>query len=197
MTDATVTSSNMPRKRRTWRRVGVAAFGAIALALGLIALFTPFVATLAAANTFGVLLIASGVVGVLTMIADWRARGSFWRLLWAIVAIIAGGCVLLHPWPGALTLTVIIGVSLIIQGLLSVGHAFSHRHSESCPWGLMAFGGVLSVVLGGLLLWALPESGLIIPGVFLAVHLISFGLSLTAAAFSKGELSTLAATSGH
>ncbi len=197
MTDATVTSSNnVPRKRRTWRRVGAAGFGAIALALGVIALFTPFVATLAAANTFGILLLGSGVAGVIAMIADWRARGSLWRLLWAIVAIIAGGCVLLHPWPGALTLTVILGASLIAQGLLAVGHAMSHRHSEACPWGLMAFGGALSIVLGGLLLWALPEAGLIIPGVFLAVHLISFGLSLIAAAVAKGELSTLAGTPG-
>jgi uncharacterized membrane protein HdeD (DUF308 family) len=192
MTDApSISSGKSSKKEPSWRRVGVAAFGVIALALGVIALFTPFIATLAATNTLAILLLASGAAGVVTMIADWRARGSFWRLLWAIVAIIAGGCILLHPWPGALTLTVILGASFIVQGALAVGHAASHRHSKGCPWGWMALSGVLSVVLGALLIWALPEAGLVIPGVFLAVNLVSFGMSMMAAAFAKDELSTL------
>jgi uncharacterized membrane protein HdeD (DUF308 family) len=156
--------------------------GALMIAFGVAAAFAPMLATFAASVWFGAAMLAAGVSGLALLIVDWRAKGFAWRLLWSVVAILGGICLLLHPWPGALALTVILGAALIAQGAIAIGHALAHRTHTSCPWGRMALGGVLAIVLGGLLIWALPHSGMIAPGVFLAINLISFGLSLFAAA---------------
>jgi uncharacterized membrane protein HdeD (DUF308 family) len=156
--------------------------GALMIAFGAAAAFAPMLATFAASLWFGAAMLASGVSGLALLIVDWRAKGFVWRLLWSIVAVIGGVCLLVHPWPGALALTFILGAALISQGVIAIGHALAHRSHASCPWGRMALGGVVAIVLGALLIWALPHAGMIAPGVFLAVNLISFGLSLFAAA---------------
>jgi uncharacterized membrane protein HdeD (DUF308 family) len=129
------------------------------------------------------------------LVIDWKAQGFVWRLLWAVIAVIGGLCILIHPWPGALALTLVLGASLMAQGAIGVGHAWAHRRRKNCPWGQMAFASVLSIILGGLLVWALPHAGLIVPGVFLAINLITFGVSLMAVAFTQPRTASFTAGS--
>jgi uncharacterized membrane protein HdeD (DUF308 family) len=184
MTDVPI-ANDTSAKRPVLRRVGLSIYGALLIVFGVAALLAPMLATLAASLSFGALLMASGIVGLAALAFDWRAPAFAWRLLWSIVAIIAGLCILLHPWPGALALTLILGASLIAQGALSIGHAMAHRRHKSCPWGQMAFGGLISILLGALLVWALPHAGMMVPGVFLALHLIFFGVSVMAVGLNK------------
>jgi uncharacterized membrane protein HdeD (DUF308 family) len=159
--------------------------GTLMIAFGVAAAFAPIVATFAASISFGAAMLGAGVSGLALLIVDWQAAGFVWRLLWSVVAVIAGICLLLHPWPGAFALTIILGAALMAQGIAALGNALAHRRHKACPWGRMAFGGVFSLVLGGLLIWALPHLGPVVPGVFLAINLISFGLSLFATSPSR------------
>lgn len=164
-------------------RVMIVIYGVLLLAFGLAALILPMTATFAATLTFSGLLFASGVAGLFASIFDWRAKGFVWRLLWAVIATLGGVCIFFHPWEGAYTLTLVLGAILVVQGLVSLAHALTHRHSQSCPSGWMAASGVITAALGGLLIWALPHTGMMIPGLFLAVSLISFGFSLIGVGF--------------
>lgn len=190
MTDATFTSPLGPTRRALWWRTAVTIYGLLTIVFGVVALLAPLLATLAATVTFGAVLLASGVLGVAMLVVDWQTEAFAWRLAWSAIAIIGGLCILIHPWPGALTLTLVLGASLIAQGLIAVGHAIAHRRSKTCPWGQMAFAGLLSAILGALLVWALPHAGLFVPGVFLAVNLITFGLSLIALVFAKRKVAS-------
>lgn len=181
MTDTTMNPERAPSA--VWR-VAIVIYGALLLAFGLAALVLPMLATLAATLTFGGLLVASGVAGLIALIFDWRAKGFVWRLVWAVIATIGGIYTFIHPWEGAYTLTLVLGAILVVQGLVSLVHALTHRHSKGCPWGWMAAGGVITAILGGLLVWALPHTGMMIPGLFLAVSLLSYGFSLLGLGFS-------------
>ena len=165
-----------------WRKAAFIICGLIFIALGVGAIFAPLTATLAASLSFGALMLTSGVIGLVMLVADWRAKAFIWRLIWSIVAIVGGLCLLLHPWPGAFALTLILGVALMAQGLVAFGHALAHRTSKTCPWGRMAIAGVIGAIWGALLIWMLPHAGMIVPGVFLAFNLISYGFSLIAVA---------------
>ncbi len=115
MTDTAIKStSHTP----IWWRIGLVIYGAFLILFGLGALLLPLMATFAASITFGGLLFVSGVIGLITLIVDWRAKGFVWRLLWAVVAIVGGLCIYFHPWEGALALTLVLGASLIAQGLI-------------------------------------------------------------------------------
>ncbi|HWA23707.1 MAG TPA: DUF308 domain-containing protein [Caulobacterales bacterium] len=189
MTNVSATGLAAPEKRRHfWQRTGVATYGALVLALGVGALLAPFFATFAASVWVGALLLASGAIGLAMLAVDWKAKGFVWRLLWALIAIVAGLCILIHPWQGAVALTFVLGLSFLAQGFVAIGHAFAHRHHTSCPWPHMAFAGVINIILGALLVWALPHAGLIVPGVFLAFNLITFGASLMAVAFTQPRI---------
>lgn len=189
MTDATFTPPAAENPRRAlWWRTAITIYGALMIVFGIAALLAPLLATFAASVTFGAVLLASGVAGVAMLIVDWKAEGFVWRMIWSGIAIVGGLCILIHPWPGVLALTLVLGASMIAQGLVAVGHAVAHRGSKTCPWGQMAFAGVLSAILGALLVWALPHAGLFVPGVFLAVNLITFGSSLIAVALSRRKV---------
>lgn len=182
MTDTTLNSDHGPSG--LWRTVLVI-YGGLLLILGLGALVLPMLATLTATLAFGGVLVASGAVGLITLIVDWRAKGFVWRLLWAVIATLGGVCIVWHPWEGAYTLTLVLGAILAAQGLVSLVHALTHRDSPGCPWGWMALGGVITAFLGGLLVWALPHAGMVVPGLFLAVGLLSFGISVIGVGLSR------------
>jgi uncharacterized membrane protein HdeD (DUF308 family) len=181
MTDAAIKPAG---RASAWWRTALVIYGALLVLFGLGALVTPLLATFLASVMFGGILFVSGLLGLFVSASDWRAKGSVWRLLWAAVATLAGLCIYFHPWGGALALTLVLGASLIAQGLIGVGHALSHRDADHPRWGWMAAGGTATAILGALLVWMLPHSVMMIPGLFLAVGLMSFGLSLISAGFS-------------
>ena len=186
MTEATFSPTAVSAPRRAlWWRTAITIYGMLMIVFGVVALLAPLLATYAASVTFGAVLLASGLLGAAMLILDWRTEAFVWRAVWSVIAIIGGLCIVIHPWPGALALTLVLGASLIAQGLVAVTHAFAHRGHKNCPWGQMAFAGAVSAVLGALLIWALPHAGLVVPGVFLALNLVTFGLSLIALAFAK------------
>lgn len=184
MTDATHDTTT---HASGWWRGATVLEGVVLLLLGLGAILMPLAATMAATLLFGSLLFAAGVVSLITSLFDWRATGFIWRLLWGAIAALAGLCILFHIWLGALSLTFLLGVSLVLQGAISVGHAVAHRHRKRCPWGWMAIGGLVTAVLGLLMIWALPHTGLVIPGLFLAVNLFTYGFSLLAIGFARAS----------
>lgn len=187
MTDTTHNSMAHPSR---WWRGAIIVEALLLILLGFGAILMPLAATMAATLLFGGLLFAAGVVSLISAIFDWRIAGFFWRLLWGAIATLAGLCILFHIWLGALSLTLLLGASLILQGTISVGHAASHRHRKDCPWGWMAIGGLATAVLGLILIWALPHTGLIIPGLFLAVNLFTYGFSLLAIGFARSPKQT-------
>jgi uncharacterized membrane protein HdeD (DUF308 family) len=184
MTDAAIKPAGPAGPPPVWWRTGQVIYGALLVLFGLAALLAPLLATIVASVMFGGILIVAGLLGLFTAAADRRAKGSGWRLLWAAVTTLAGLCIYFHPWGGALALTLVLGAGLIAQGLIAVGHALSHRDADHPQWGWMAAGGVATAILGALLVWMLSHSLAMVPGLFMAVGLTSFGLSLIGAGVS-------------
>ena len=155
MTGATVNSDRC--LSALWRTVFIVCV-VLGLAFVLGALLLPMLATFTATLTFGGLLFGSGVVGLIALVFDWRAKGFVWRLLWALIATLGGICIFFHPWEGAYTLTLVLAAILLAQGLVSLAHAITHRPRPACPCGWMSFGGAVTSLLGGLLIRWLPPA---------------------------------------
>src|ERR1700674_143876 len=94
--------------------------GIVLFILGLLAIIVPPIATIAVEVLIGWLLLMSGIVG---LIATLRMRGSpvfAWSLISAILGIVAGAVLLGWPLSGALTLTMILTVFLVLEGVVSI-----------------------------------------------------------------------------
>ncbi|MBV9569322.1 MAG: DUF308 domain-containing protein, partial [Hyphomicrobiales bacterium] len=116
--------------------------GIILVILGLAAIIVPPIATLAVAIFLGWLFLVSGIVGLVTTFWMRQAPGFWWSLLSAVLAIVVG--IVLVGWPvsGAISLTLVLIVFFIIEGVASIMFALEHRRELSGRWGWMLASGI-------------------------------------------------------
>ncbi len=153
----------------------IVALGALMLAGGLFALYDVTTATLVTVFYVGAAMLVAGAMEIITaiQIRPWT-RALLWGAI-GVITIVAGFLVFRDPLLAAVSLTAIIGVALVVAGLFKLVLAWHIR--DVGPWGLVAFSGVISIVLGGMILAQWPMSGLYILGLFLAINLIFEGVS--------------------
>ena len=151
----------------------IVALGVIYLIAGFIALGSVAMATVVSVLVVGVMMIVAGVAEVIGafQIKSW---GKF--LLWALLGvlyIIAGFATFQNPLLAAVLLTLVLGASLVVSGITRVILAFSMKRET--PWIWVALSGVITLLLGVLILLRWPVSSLYILGLFLGVDLIMAG----------------------
>ena len=156
--------------------------GIVLFILGLLAIIVPPIATIAVEVLIGWLLLMSGIVG---LIATLRMRGSpgfAWSLISAILGIVAG--IVLVGWPlsGALSLTMILTVFLVLEGVISILYALAHRRELSGRWGIMLFSGLIDLFLAGIIFAGLPGTAAWAIGLLVGVNLVFGGYAIIAMA---------------
>src|SRR5438552_18366579 len=92
--------------------------GIVLIILGFLAIVIPPLATLAVTILLGWLFLISGIVGLFTTFWARHAPGFGWSLLSAALAIAAGLVLLIEPISGAVSLTLLLIVFFIIEGVL-------------------------------------------------------------------------------
>ena len=151
----------------------IIALGVVYLIAGFIALGSVMMATVASVLIVGVMMIIAGVAEVFSafQIKSW---GKF--LLWVLLGvlyIVAGFVTFQNPLLAAVLLTLILGASLVASGIMRIILAFSMKRET--PWIWVALSGVITVLLGALVLARWPVSSLYILGLFLGIDLIMAG----------------------
>src|ERR1700746_1664740 len=94
--------------------------GIVLVILGLAAIVIPPIATLAVEILFGWLFLISGIAGLITTFMMRQAPGFWWSLLSAVLGIAAGVVLLRYPANGVLTLTLILIVFFIVEGVATI-----------------------------------------------------------------------------
>jgi uncharacterized membrane protein HdeD (DUF308 family) len=151
----------------------IIALGVVYLIAGFIALGSVAMATVASVLIVGVMMIIAGVAEVFSafQIKNW---GKF--LLWALLGvlyILAGFVTFQNPLLAAVLLTLILGAALVASGIMRIFLAFSMKRET--PWIWVALSGVITLLLGVLILVRWPVSSLYILGLFLGIDLIMAG----------------------
>lgn len=150
--------------------------GVISLIGGLMALANPLAATLTAEKLAGWCFILVGVTVLLSAFGDksWGAR---------ILAIFLGAIILLlgfnlvaHPLRGVISLTYLAAILMLISGAIRVLIGFGAKIAQ-LRWTMLLSGG-LSIVMGAMILSNFPQSAVLVLGLYLAIDLISNGISL-------------------
>jgi len=157
----------------------------IALGIGLIlfgsfAIIAPIYGTLAGARIFGWILIASGIMAVLHAFSAKGWGGALLQVLIAIAWIIGGLWLLAQPLAGAIGLTFVLIVVLLIHGLFTIIEATQIRPTEG--WGWMLASGIASMILGLMLWMKFPSSALWAIGLLFGLSLVFNGWSFIALA---------------
>lgn len=151
------------------------AFGLFSIVLGTIGLGMTFVLTELAIVFFAALLIVGGVFQLLNALKCNGWKSTAWHVLIALLYVAAGVYMTLHPTLAAVSLTLLLGAMFIAVGLLRAIMAFQIKPAAGWYWPLIS--GIVSLILGGLILAEWPQSGLFIIGLFIAIELIFNGWS--------------------
>ena len=152
--------------------------GIILLVLGLAAILLPLVATVAVEILVGWLFLISGAVGLITTVRMRHAPGFWWSLLSAILGVAIGIALLRWPLSGALTLTVMLTVFFVIEGVVSIMYALEHKRELSGRWAWMLVSGVVDLVLAGIIDLGLPGTAVWAIGLLVGINMLFGGTAL-------------------
>jgi uncharacterized membrane protein HdeD (DUF308 family) len=148
-------------------------FGILSLILGTIGLGMAPSLTLAGVTFFGILLGIGGVFQVVDAFKCKGWKGTLLNVLIGLVYLITGIVMAVHPLRAAVALTLLIGIAVIAAGVLRIWMAIQHKGSAGWVWILI--GGIVSILLGILVIADWPLSGLWVIGLVIAVELIVNG----------------------
>lgn len=150
--------------------------GLAVLLAGILAAALPQIATLTVELLVGAVLLFTGVMHLVHAFQVSRWRSTTWEMLLAAIFLLAAAVFLLYPFSGALALTLLLGFFFLIHGGFKIPLALALRQRPG--WGWMLASGILSIILGMLLLIGLPGTALWVIGLILGVDLIFTGITL-------------------
>jgi uncharacterized membrane protein HdeD (DUF308 family) len=149
--------------------------GAALIVAGCVAISYPVLATLTTVEVFGYLLIAAGVVGVVSVFWTEGWGGRFLHLFGGLVYLFMGTVIVERPGLGAAGYTLMLAVFFVVTGLFRVAFAVTNRFTG---WGWALASGLITFALGVMIWRQLPASALWVIGTFIGVELIFNGVSL-------------------
>jgi uncharacterized membrane protein HdeD (DUF308 family) len=167
-------SFGLQELRKNWR--GFLALGIALLVLGTIALGSSIGTTIVSMVLFGWLLIIGGILEAIHAFAREKGWGGFFiDLLGGILYAVVGFMMVANPAATAVTLTLLMALSLMFGGIFRVVVALMHRFPH---WGWLALHGVINVLLGIAIWRQWPWDGLWVIGLVIGIDLIFNGWSL-------------------
>ena len=165
--------------------------GGLMVLAGVVALVYPLLSSLAVVVLLGWLLIISGVVQGISLIGT-RNVPHFWlQLLSIVLSVIIGLMFLRNPGEGLFTLTMLLIVFFMVEGISKVIFALTIRPFPNWVWVLAS--GLIGISVAVFLWSSLPVTAIWLLGVLLGVLLISEGAALGYLAWQVRK--TLGATS--
>jgi uncharacterized membrane protein HdeD (DUF308 family) len=119
--------------------------GIILVILGMLAIFVPLFATITVTIILGWIFLASGIMGLITTLRARQAPGFWWSLVSALIAIAVGVILLAEPVTGAVSLTLVLIVFFVVEGVATIMYALEHRRELSGRWEWMLVSGFIDL----------------------------------------------------
>ena len=154
--------------------------------LGMMAIIEPGVASLAIAILVGWLLIFGGVAHLVAAFTGGGAGRVIWQVLIGIVYALGGVYFLTHPLLALGTLTLLLAVIILAEGIFEVIAYFRMRGEGGSGWLLV--NALITLLLGGLIWFHWPSSSVWAIGILVGVNLLMTGMSRLMFGFAARQL---------
>ncbi len=150
------------------------ALGVLALLAGFAALAIEGFATLVSVVTIGVMV---GIVGVVEIVLGFRARGWGQALYWEISGlfyIAVGIFAWAEPVQASVVITLLLGAGLLAAGIVRLVSGFGHHDRMRGP---LILSGLVTGLLGLIIVIGWPSNSLFVIGLLLGIELIFTGVN--------------------
>jgi uncharacterized membrane protein HdeD (DUF308 family) len=155
------------------------AFGIGLLVLGVAAVVRSVAATVVSMLFFGWLLVLASGIEIAQAVMVGHLAGFFYHLLAAILFGITGVIIVTRPVISAEVATLFMAMFFLIGGLFQLIGSLA---VTSAGWGWQAADGIITFVLGVLVLAQWPATGFWVIGLFVGIDLIFYGVAWIALA---------------
>jgi len=151
--------------------------GGLMILAGILALVYPAISSVAVVFFIGWLLIFSGIFQGISLIGA-RQVPHFWlQLISVALFIVVGALFLRNPGESLLTLTLLLIVFFLIEGISKVIFALTIRPFPN--WGWVLVSGIVGILLAFYLWASIPVSAVWLLGVLLGIELICEGAAIS------------------
>ena len=153
----------------------LSAIAVLMIVLGAVAITFPFFVTLTSTLLFGWLFIVAGIGQIIYAFQSRGAGKVIWKLVLGLLYLLAGIFIVVNPLAGTLALTLMLGITIFIQGAIQVVLAFQLRRT-SAHWGWILVSGLVGILCGIFIGSSFPFSAVWLIGTLLGVDLIFDGV---------------------
>ena len=150
--------------------------GILTVIFGVVAIGSPLITGVAVAVFVGFLLLASGVARIVHALKSKQWGTGFWGTVIGVLGVAAGLLMIFRPLVGLVTMTVLIAIYFLVDGISEIIAAFKIKPDQG--WGWVFFNGIIAVALG-LMIWRQwPVSGRWAIGLLVGIHILITGWSM-------------------
>ncbi|MGE4246777.1 MAG: HdeD family acid-resistance protein, partial [Parvibaculaceae bacterium] len=157
----------------------------VLIVLGTGAILFPFITTIAAKIFLGWLFLIGGVVQIAHAFSTKGWSEFLLSLLIGLLYAVAGAWLAFLPLTGIITLTILLAVLFIFEGVMEVGIAIRMRPQNG--WGWMLAAGIVAILVGVLIIAQLPSSATWAIGLLVGINMISTGWAYLFLAMAAGK----------
>lgn len=148
--------------------------GVALIVLGTAAICYPILFSVAATAIFGFLLLAGGIMQIISSFWAGRWSGTLFHLLIGLLYTITGWMIIDTPVEGTVILTRVLALFLIIAGVFRIAVSLAERFTD---WGWVLLNGGVTLLLG-LLIYRQGDNlgaGLWVIGLVIGIEMIFNG----------------------
>jgi uncharacterized membrane protein HdeD (DUF308 family) len=150
------------------------------LAAGVASVVFPFLSAAAVTIAFGAVAIVAGVSQLMRLGSAPDLRAKIFRLVAALLYGISGFYVLIFPVDSTFSITFLLGALLVVEGVMELAAAAAVANPAR---GIVLFDGIITCLLGGMVLAEWPSDTIWVVGTLFGVALLFSSLRLF---FSSG-----------
>lgn len=169
--------NNLKQKSNWFILVGI-----ILIVLGCLALGYQFVATVFSVYFIGTLIL---IAGIAQAVHSFNIKGFGQSALWAVMGVLyifIGLMSFFQPIAVSSALTLVVSILLIMSGFTQIFAAMNNRYLPR--WGWVLTSGIITLILGFMILAGWPYNSLWVLGMFLGIDLIFQGWAYVAIGFA-------------
>jgi uncharacterized membrane protein HdeD (DUF308 family) len=159
------------RKASGWSML----WGILMFICGILAISLPLASSIGIVIVLAWLILFAAICHLIFAFQSHGIGGILWQVLLTLVYGIAGIYVLMNPLLGVLSLTLVLAILLLFEGILEIALYFGIRRVRYAGWVL--FDGIVTLILG-ILIWAQwPSSSVWVIGTLVGISLMFSGIS--------------------
>lgn len=159
------------KQRLNW----LIAISVLLIIVGITAIVSPIVTAIVAVTWIAAFITIAGIALLVHAFQSRHEGGFIWKLLLGLLYVTTGILLVLYPLQGVLTLTVLIGAFLVVEGIFEIILATQLRSTANWVW--MLLNGILTLILG-IIIWSQsPLNAVSLVGTLVGVSILFSGVS--------------------